>query len=46
MRRVGTHLPCEIRSPKVEGISDVSGKALIQRDDDKEEVVAKRLADT
>ena len=31
--------------PKVEGICDVSGKALIQRDDDKEEVVAKRLAE-
>ena len=45
MRRIWTHLPCEICSPKVEGICDVSGKALIQRDDDKEEVVAKRLAE-
>ncbi len=30
--------------PKVEGIDDVSGEALIQRDDDKEETVRKRLA--
>ena len=31
--------------PKVEGICDVSGKPLMHRDDDKEEVVAKRLAE-
>jgi len=30
--------------PKVEGIDDVTGEALIQRDDDKEETVVKRLA--
>jgi adenylate kinase len=30
--------------PKVEGIDDVSGEALIQRDDDKEETVRKRLS--
>ena len=30
--------------PKVEGIDDVSGEALIHRDDDKEETVRKRLA--
>ena len=30
--------------PKVAGIDDVSGEALIQRDDDKEETVRKRLA--
>jgi len=29
--------------PKVEGIDDVTGEALIQRDDDKEETVKKRL---
>jgi adenylate kinase len=29
--------------PKVEGIDDVTGEALIQRDDDKEETVRKRL---
>ncbi|CAN5518037.1 adenylate kinase [soil metagenome] len=29
--------------PKVEGIDDVSGEALIQREDDKEETVRKRL---
>jgi adenylate kinase len=29
--------------PKVEGQDDVSGEPLIQRDDDKEETVAKRL---
>lgn len=29
--------------PKVEGIDDVTGEALIQRDDDKEETVQKRL---
>jgi adenylate kinase len=29
--------------PKVAGIDDVTGEALIQRDDDKEETVAKRL---
>ena len=31
--------------PKVEGICDVSGKPLMHREDDKEEVVAKRLAE-
>ncbi len=30
--------------PKVDGIDDISGEALIQRDDDKEETVRKRLA--
>ncbi len=30
--------------PKVEGIDDVTGEALIQRDDDKEETVRKRLS--
>ena len=30
--------------PKVEGIDDVSGEALVQREDDKEETVKKRLA--
>jgi adenylate kinase len=30
--------------PKVEGVDDVSGEALIQRDDDREETVKKRLA--
>jgi adenylate kinase len=29
--------------PKVEGVDDVSGEALIQRDDDKEDTVKKRL---
>ena len=29
--------------PKVEGVDDVTGEALIQRDDDKEETVKKRL---
>jgi adenylate kinase len=29
--------------PKVEGIDDLTGEALIQRDDDKEETVKKRL---
>jgi adenylate kinase len=29
--------------PKVEGIDDVSGEPLVQRDDDKEETVKKRL---
>jgi adenylate kinase len=29
--------------PKVEGIDDVTGEPLIQRDDDKEETVKKRL---
>jgi adenylate kinase len=29
--------------PKVEGIDDITGEALIQRDDDKEETVRKRL---
>ena len=30
--------------PKVEGVDDVSGEALIQREDDKEETVRKRLS--
>lgn len=30
--------------PKVEGKDDVTGEALVQRDDDKEEIVKKRLA--
>lgn len=30
--------------PKVEGLDDVTGEPLIQRDDDKEETVAKRLS--
>lgn len=29
--------------PKVEGKDDVTGEALVQRDDDREEVVRKRL---
>ena len=29
--------------PKVEGVDDVTGEPLIQRDDDKEETVKKRL---
>ena len=29
--------------PKVDGICDVTGEALIQRDDDKEEVVRERM---
>jgi adenylate kinase len=29
--------------PKTEGIDDVTGEALVQRDDDKEETVKKRL---
>ncbi len=34
----------EFNPPKVEGIDDVSGEPLIQRDDDKEETVRKRLS--
>jgi adenylate kinase len=34
----------EYNPPKVEGIDDVTGEALIHRDDDKEETVRKRLA--
>lgn len=47
-RRV--HLPSgrtyhvEFNPPKTEGIDDISGEPLIQRDDDKEETVRKRLA--
>jgi len=33
----------EYNPPKVDGIDDVTGEALIQRDDDKEETVRKRL---
>jgi len=35
------HVHCN--PPKMEGIDDVSGEALIQRDDDKEDTVKKRL---
>lgn len=47
-RRV--HLPSgrtyhiEFNKPKQDGLDDVTGEALIQRDDDKEETVRKRLA--
>ncbi len=34
----------EFNPPKVDGIDDVTGEALIQRDDDKEETVRKRLS--
>ena len=34
----------EFNKPKVEGLDDVTGEALIQRDDDSEETVKKRLA--
>jgi adenylate kinase len=34
----------QFNPPKVEGIDDLTGEALIQRDDDKEETVRKRLA--
>ncbi|MDD5319747.1 MAG: adenylate kinase [Methylococcales bacterium] len=34
----------EFNPPKVEGIDDFTGEALIQRDDDKEETVRKRLS--
>jgi len=34
----------EFNKPKVEGLDDVTGEALIQRDDDTEETVKKRLA--
>ena len=34
----------EFNPPKVEGIDDVTGEALIQRDDDKEETVRRRLS--
>lgn len=34
----------EFNPPKVEGVDDVSGEALVQRDDDKEETVRKRLS--
>jgi adenylate kinase len=34
----------EYNSPKVEGIDDVTGEPLMQRDDDKEQIVRKRLA--
>ncbi len=34
----------KFNGPKVEGIDDVTGEPLIQRDDDKEETVRKRLA--
>ena len=34
----------EFNPPKVEGVDDVTGEALIQRDDDKEETVRKRLS--
>jgi adenylate kinase len=34
----------QFNPPKVEGLDDLTGDALIQRDDDKEETVRKRLA--
>ncbi len=34
----------QFNPPKVDGVDDVTGDALIQRDDDKEETVRKRLA--
>jgi adenylate kinase len=34
----------EFNPPKVEGLDDVTGESLIQRDDDKEETVRKRLS--
>ncbi|MGZ8190121.1 MAG: adenylate kinase [Methylococcaceae bacterium] len=34
----------EFNPPKVDGLDDVTGEALIQRDDDKEETVRKRLS--
>jgi adenylate kinase len=34
----------EFNPPKVDGIDDVTGEALVQRDDDKEETVRKRLS--
>ena len=34
----------EFNPPKVDGIDDVTGESLIQRDDDKEETVRKRLS--
>ncbi len=34
----------EFNKPKQEGLDDATGEALIQRDDDKEEIVRKRLA--
>jgi len=33
----------EFNPPKIEGVDDITGEALIQRDDDKEETVKKRL---
>jgi adenylate kinase len=45
-----THLPSgrtyhvKFNPPKVEGKDDITGEALVQRDDDKEETVKKRLA--
>jgi adenylate kinase len=34
----------QFNPPKVEGVDDLTGETLIQRDDDKEETVRKRLA--
>jgi adenylate kinase len=34
----------EFNPPKVDGIDDVTGESLVQRDDDKEETVRKRLS--
>ena len=34
----------EFNPPKVDGVDDITGEALIQRDDDKEETVRKRLS--
>ena len=40
----GPHLPRPFNPPKVAGIDDVTGEPLIQRVDDEEETVKKRLA--
>ena len=40
---VGSYLPRRIQSPKTEGKDDVTGDDLIQRDDDQEDTVRKRL---
>ncbi len=39
----GRTYPVKFNPPKVQGIDDVTGEPLIQRDDDKEETVKKRL---
>ena len=40
---LGPHLSHEFNPPKVAGKDDVTGEALVQRDDDNEETVKKRL---